>query len=44
MGYGDFTDLLRGAASVKVLCNKTLNIAKNQKYERYQHELASVIW
>ena len=35
MAYGDFKDLNRRAAGNKVLCDKTFNIAKNQKYDGY---------
>ena len=42
MAYGDFKDLARGTASEKILRDKAFNIAKNPKYDGYQHELASM--
>ena len=44
MAYGDFKDLTRRTASDKILHDKTFNIAKNPKYDRYQHGLASMIY
>ena len=44
MAYGDFKDLARRTASDKVLRDKTFNIAKYPKYDRYQRELASVVY
>ena len=44
MDYGDFKDLNRRAAADNVLCNKGFNIAKDQKYDRYQSELASMVY
>ena len=44
MAYGDFKDLTKRTASDKVLRNKTFNIAKNPKYDRYQRGLASMIY
>ena len=41
MAYGDFKDLIRKAASDKILHDKACNIAKNPKYEGYQRGLAS---
>ena len=41
MAYGDFKDLNRRTAADKLLCNKVFNIAKNPKYNGYQHGLAS---
>ena len=38
MAYGDFKDLARKAAAVKVLRDKTFNIAKNSKYDEYQED------
>ena len=35
MAYGDFKDSTRRTASVKVLCDKAFNIAKNPKYDEY---------
>ena len=37
MAYGDFKDLTRRTATEKVLRYKTFNIAKNPKYDGYQH-------
>ena len=42
--YGDFRDLLRTAASDKVLHDKAFNIAKNPKFDGYQRGLASVVY
>ena len=36
MAYGDFKDLTRGTASVKILHDKAISIAKNPKYDGYQ--------
>ena len=44
MTYGDFKDLPRRTASDKVLHDKTFNIAKNLKYDRYQSGLASMVY
>ena len=44
MAYGDFKDLARRTASDKILHNKTFNIAKNPKYDRYQRSFASMIY
>ena len=44
MPYGDFKDLTRRTASVKILHNKTFNIAKNPKYDGYQRGLASMVY
>ena len=41
---GDFKDLTRRTASDKILCNKTLNIAKNPKYDGYQRSLISMVY
>ena len=42
MPYGEFEDLTR--RKDKVLRNKAFNIAKNPKYDRYQRELASMVY
>ena len=42
--YGDFKDLARRTAVDKILRDKAFNIAKGPKYERYQRELASMIF
>ena len=39
----DFKDLAKRTGSEKSLRDKTFNIAKNQKYDRYQKGLASVV-
>ena len=44
MGYGDFKDLKRRAASDKDLRDKAFNIAKNPKYDGYQRGLASKVY
>ena len=44
MAYGDFKDLNRRTAVDKVLRDRALNIAKNPKYDGYQHGLASVVY
>ena len=44
MTCGDFKNLNRGAASDKILRDKTFNNVKNPKYYRYQYELASMIY
>ena len=43
MAHGDFKYLTKKTASVKVLRDKVLDIAKNPKYDRYQQILASMI-
>ena len=44
MAYEDFKDLTRGTASNKILHDKAFNIAKNPKYDGYQHGLASIFY
>ena len=44
MAYGDFKDLTRRTASDKILHNKAFVIAKNAKYDGYQHALASIVY
>ena len=44
MTYGDFKDLARRTASDKVVRDKTFNIAKNPKYDRYQGGLSSMVY
>ena len=41
MAYGNFKDLSRSIFVDKVLCNKAFT-AKDLKYDRYQHGLASM--
>ena len=43
MACGDFKDLARRTASDKLLRDKTVNIAKNPKYDGYQSSLASMV-
>ena len=42
--YGDFKDLNRTAVSHKILSNKTFNVAKNRKQDKYQRSLASIVY
>ena len=44
MNFGDFKNLNRRTASDKIFYNKSLNIAKNLKYNGYQRRLASMIY
>ena len=44
MAYGDFIDLNRRTTADNVLHDKAFNIAKNQKYDRYQCGLASMVY
>ena len=44
MAYGDSKDSPRRKASDKVLCVKTFSIASNQKHDRYQTSLASMVY
>ena len=44
MAYGDFKNLNRRTAADKVLRDKTFNIAKNPKYDKYQRVLASMVY
>ena len=44
MTYGYFKDLSRRAASDKVLRSKAFNIAKNPKYNGYQHGIATMVF
>ena len=39
MTYGDFTHWNKRAAADKVLRDKAFNIAKDQRYDGYQHGL-----
>ena len=43
MAYGNFKYLTSRTASDKILRDKAFNIAKNIKYDGYQHELASMV-
>ena len=44
MAYGDFKDIKRRTASDKILRDKTINIAKNPKYDGYKRGLASMVY
>ena len=44
MAFGDFKDLTRKTASYKILCDKEFNMAKNPKYDEYQHGLVSMVY
>ena len=44
MAYGDIKDFNRRTAADKVLRDKAFNIAKNPKYNGYQHGLASIVY
>ena len=44
MAYEGFKDLERRTAEDKVLRDKVFNIAKNSKYNRYQRDLASMVY
>ena len=44
MAYGDFKDLGKRTTSDRILRKKAFNIAKNPKYDRYQRELASMVY
>ena len=44
MAYEGFKDLERRTAADKVLRDKVFNIAKNSKYNRYQRDIASMVY
>ena len=44
MAYGDFKDIKRRTASVKILRDKAFNVAKSPKYDGYQRGLASMVY
>ena len=44
MAYGDFKDLAKRTAADKVLTDKAFKIASDQKYDRYQRGLASMVY
>ena len=44
MTYGDFKDLVRRAASDKILRDKAFDIAKNPKHDGYQRRLDSMVY
>ena len=44
MVYQNFKNLTRRTASDKILCDKASSIAKNLKYDGYQHGLGSMVY
>ena len=44
MAYGDFKDLTKRTIADKVLRDKVFEIASDQKYDRYQRGLASMVY
>ena len=44
MAYGDFKDLNRRMDADIVLSDKAFSIAKNPKYDKYQHGFASMVY
>ena len=44
MAYGNFKDLPKRTAAEKVLRDKALKIASDQKYDGYQRGLASMVY
>ena len=44
MAYGDVKDLAKRTTADKVLRNKAFKIASDQKYDRYQRGLASMVY
>ena len=44
MAYQNFKNLTRRTASDKILCDKASSIAKNLKYDGYQHGLGSMVY
>ena len=44
MAYGDFKDLNKRTAADKVLHDKVFHIAKNPKYDGYQHGLVLMVY
>ena len=44
MTYGDFKDSSKRTAADKLLRDRSVNIAKNPKYDRYQEDLASMFF
>ena len=44
MAYGDFKDLAKGTIADKFLQDKAFKIASDQKYDRCQRGLASIIY
>ena len=44
MVYWDFKDLTRRTTSNKILRDKAFNVTENQKYDRYQRGLVSMVY
>ena len=44
MAHGDFKDLNRRTTADKLFRDKAFNISKNQKYDGYQCEIASMVF
>ena len=44
MTYGDFNGLTRRTASDKIFRDKSLNSAKNPKYDGYEHGIVSMVY
>ena len=44
MAYGHFKDLTGRTAADKVLHDQTFSIAKNPKYDGYQHNIALMVY
>ena len=44
MAHGDFKDLTKRTAAVRILKDKAFNIAKDPKYDRYERGLASMVY
>ena len=44
MTYVDFKDISTTTASEKVLCNKVFGMDQNPKFDRYQRDLASMVY
>ena len=44
MAYGDFKDLIRRAASDKILRDKVFNIARKPRYDGYKRDLAAIVF
>ena len=44
MAYIDFKDLTRRTVSDKIMRDKSFNVVKNPKYDRYQRGLASMVY
>ena len=44
MAYADFKDLPWTIIAGKVLLDKAFRLAKNRKYDRYRHGIASMVY